>query len=244
VRRRKVSSLILLLVLSSALASCRTAIDQRQAEQSTPPLIVQSTPPFPTKEPDRYRAVRTVTHVSPGGNTTSSQTSLFRDGPLRREEVESGDGSKWVYLEKAGQRFVLLPDKKLYAALEDQNALPNQTDNPSDDSPDRLLHMDPIQAAYQKLPDEVIDGRNVSKYRVVVNASSVESVSKSVSFVWIDEKLGMPIKSDVLAPDGAHTTMLLSAISFDVNKEVFDIPAGYQKLPAPQVIGQIKPTNH
>src|SRR5689334_10513592 len=132
---------------------------------------ISSTPPFETAEPERYRATRTITTVSPNGQTLVTKYSIARDGEQRRDESDS-TGHRVVYLTVAGGRFVLLPDEKIYAAVTNED--PNTGEQDAESSPDRLLHTDLITPKFQKLGDETIAGRTLQKYRVVVNSSAGE----------------------------------------------------------------------
>ena len=233
---------MLLLVLISSITSCRQN-DRASTETPQAVEVVSATPLFPTKEPDRYRAVRTITQTDPGGKTTTLKTNIFRDGPSRREELETANSPALVYVERSGQRFLLLPDEKIYSEVDSEFALPNSfDDNATESSPDRVLHTETVQTRYQKLPDEVLDGKTVSKYKVTVNNASSGSVSNSVTLVWVDEKLGMPIKSEMSSATGVRTTMQLSAISREVNPADFEIPTTYRKVAAQEIIDRAKRT--
>jgi hypothetical protein len=221
-------------------ASCRQN-DHPPTAAPTAPEIVASTPPFPTKEPDHYRATRTISQTDPGGKTITVKTNIFRDGPSRREELESPDLPTLVYLEKSGQRYLLLLEAKIYSEVDAQFAMPDSfDDNATESSPDRVLHTESLQTTYQRLPDEVLEGKNVGKYKVTVNGNSGGPVSNSVTLVWVDEKLGMPVKTETSSTNGALTRMQLSAISLEVNPADFEIPTGYKKVATHELIGRAK----
>jgi hypothetical protein len=61
VRRRKRA--LISLSLAVLTISCRSQNNSVVNENSSTDTHVSSTPPFQTKEPDRYRAIRTVTIV-------------------------------------------------------------------------------------------------------------------------------------------------------------------------------------
>jgi hypothetical protein len=234
---------LVLLPFICIVASCRQN-DHPPITAPAAPEIVSSTPPFPTKEPDHYRATRTISQTEPGGKTITIKTNILRAGPSRREELESPDSPTLVYLEKAGERFLLLPDAKIYSTVDAQFAMPGSLDdNATESSPDRVLHTEAIQTTYQKLPDEVLEGKSVGKYKVTVNANTGRSVSNSVTLVWVDEKLGMPVKTEMSSTNGSRTTMQLSAISLEVNAADFEIPAGYKKVATHELLGHAKRTD-
>ncbi len=235
-RRQKSAPLLLSLCLL-AIASCRTANEPAPNEVQATGTVVSTTPPFQTKEPDRYRAIRTITIFTPQDETIVTRTSIAKDGPLRREEPETSS-PRVVYLDLIEGRFVLLPEAKVYAAAtpDGDNTEPDTEDN----SPDRLLHMEPVSTTYQSLGAEVIAGRNTHKYRIVVNGSASENVSQNETLMWIDEALNMPIKSETKSADGTRTTMELSNITQDADNGLFQIPAGYGKIAFGDLRKQLK----
>ena len=227
-RRAGAWALIVSLVLVSL--ACRSHTDSTSSQNSTTETHVSSTPPFQTKEPDRYRAIRTVTVVSANGQTVTTKNLIARDGDLRR--AESQVASKTIaYLESPDGKFVLLPDEKIYAEVTPDADLPaSDGDDALESSPEGLLHADTGSSSYQPLGKEAMGGRNTDKYRVVVNAASAGNVSVSETLIWIDETLKMPIRSETKSSDGTRVLMELSDISLDVDDVLFQIPKEYKKV--------------
>jgi len=214
-------SLVLLVI------SCRAQSGSVTTENSSSDTVVSSTPPFKTREPDRYRATRTITTATADGKTVATRSSIARDGEFRRNESEVAS-KKVVYLETPAGRFVLLPDEKIYADL---NGEANAGSSEEDEvSPERLLHTDAGTTSYQKLGTETIAGRNANKYRIVVNSSTTANVSVSETLMWIDDNLQMPIRSDTKSADGTRITMELSDIVIEADKRLFQIPEDYKKV--------------
>ena len=219
--------LILLLVLFFCLSACKSQSDLPNTNNAPSEIVISSTPPFQTKEPERYRATRVVTITFPNGEVIVTKTSIARDGDLRRHEPESN--SKLVaYLDLPEGRLVLLPDEKVYADVTAE--IDVATTDPEEITPDRLLHTDTESTSYQKLGSEVIGGRNSTKYRVVVNNSAAGNVPRSETLIWIDEALQMPIRSETKSAEGTLITTELTDISLDVDKRIFQVPDGYEKI--------------
>jgi hypothetical protein len=231
--RRQRRALLWLFLCLLAFASCRSANEPNEAPATG--TIVSTTPPFQTKEPDRYRATRTITSSTPGGETIVTKTAIAKDGPLRREEPESSS-PRVVYLDLIEGRFVLLPDARVYAAAAADDGEPDTEDN----TPDRLLHLEPINTTYQLLGTETIAGRNAQKYRIVVNGSASENVTQNETLMWIDETLNMPIRSETKSADGTRTTMELSDITLNPDNGLFQIPTGYEKIAFGDLRKQLK----
>jgi len=220
-------STLIVLSLVVLTLSCRPQSNFTTNENST---VVSSTPPFKTKEPDRYRAIRNVTVVDAKGQTVTTKNLIARDGDFRR--AESRVGSKTIaYLESPEGRFVLLPEEKIYAEVTPDSDLPSDKDDDAlERSPEGLLHAETGNSSYEALGKEAIGGRSADKYRVVVNAASAGNVSVSETFIWIDEALQMPVKSEMKSADGTRVLMELSGISLDVDNVLFQIPKDYQKV--------------
>ena len=230
-RARSCAFCILFVVAST---SCRVSNEPVKNSNASPEPIVSTTPPFQTREPDRYQATRTLTVVTPNGETTITKTLIARDGPLRREESEGV-----VYLELPEGKFVLLPDRQVYAAVTAEDRFEPEED---ETSPDRLLHTDPITTTYQALGTEVAGGRNANKYRIVVNNSAAENVTQNETLMWIDESLKMPVKSETKSAGGARTTMELTGITIEPDKQLFQIPANYEKIGFRDIWKQLRST--
>jgi outer membrane lipoprotein-sorting protein len=222
-------ALILLFALAST--SCRVSNEPAINSNISPDTVVSTTPPFQTREPDRYQATRTITIVTAKGETIVTKTLIARDGPLRREESDTV-----VYLELLEGRFVLLPRRQVYAAVTAEDL--ETEDDVS--SPDRLLHTDPISATYQPLGTENIGGRNTKKYRIVVNNPAAENVSQNETIMWIDETLTMPVKSETKSADGTRTAMELSDIVLAPEKQLFQIPGNFEKIAFRDLWKQLK----
>lgn len=223
-------ALLLLSVCLLAITSCRTASEPATSETPATDTVVSTTPPFKTREPGSYSATRTITTFGPQGEKKTVESMFIgRDGLIRRDE-SGADASRIVYLDSPEGRFVMWPEAKVYAAIEGDRAstLPPETE---DDSPDRLLHEQPTVSTYRALGTETVAGRSAAKYRVVVNNSATESVNANETLIWIDDVLNMPIKSETRSPDGIVVVTELSDIKLPPDKQLFQIPTGYEKIP-------------
>jgi hypothetical protein len=204
-----------------------------------------SIPPFSTKEPDRYQAKRIITNVEypadPGGKpvTTSSTTLIARDGINRREEYETGANETVVFLETPAGRFILFPTKKLYADLKSSTGdavdftVPGELSEAF--SPDRLLNETRALARYEMLGPETVNGRATTKYRVTRarpgESAGNESAPGGVTLIWIDDALGLPIRSETSSTASDHQvkqTIELKDLKQTIDAGVFDLPKDYK----------------
>src|SRR5437868_14498365 len=93
------------------LATCKINNAPINSANTSSETVVSSTPPFQTKEPERYRATRTITITTAAGETQVTRTSSARDGEVRGYESVAMDGAdrSTVYLYIPEGRLVLLP---------------------------------------------------------------------------------------------------------------------------------------
>jgi outer membrane lipoprotein-sorting protein len=225
------------LVISVALLCSCSSKSRQSTNQSTPQEQSFSTkPPFLTREPEKYQAERIVTFTNAAGGATTSKLSIARAGDSRREEMEQG-GQKIVFLDNGGSRLVLLPEARIYSEVTTGDGSVAAMDSLElGSSPERLLHeQPPISTSYQKLGTEVINGRTTTRYQLIVNTSPAANVSKDETFLWLDESLGMLIKSESKSPDGRTVVMELTDISLDVDDNLFRIPEGYKKVATAEI---------
>jgi outer membrane lipoprotein-sorting protein len=211
------------------LSSCSSKPQAGGTNSQPNEQIISSTPPFKTKEPQHYQAVRTITFTDPSGAAITRKTTIARSEVLRREETENGDSGTLVFLESDNGRFVLLPGAKMYSEITDASGIdPTEFES----SPERLLHPETVSTTYQKLGSEMVSGRQTTKYRVAVNTATGTDVSASDTLIWVDESLGMPVKSETTAGDGSHVVVELSNIVLAVDKNLFNVPEDYIKVNA------------
>ena len=237
-RRRCEFALLISVVLLTI--SCRSQSNSVANDNSSNDTVISSTPPFQTREPDRYRAFRTVTILAANGQTITTKNLIARDGDLRRNESQVGS-KQIAYLEAPEGKFVLLPQEKIYAEVTPDTDLPTEkSDDALERSPEGLLHAETGNSSYQRLGDEAIGERRTAKYRVTVNAVSAPNVSVSETLIWIDDALKMPVKSETKSADGTRVSMELSEIALEVDRNLFNVPGDYKKLSFADFLKRLK----
>lgn len=216
------------------------------------------TPPFSTKEPERYQATMVVSGSLGGGdspvipgvsNLLSREMKIARDGERRRVDYELIPGAKMSDLQIPSGHFILLHSKKLYAEVKPGAAgdLTTAARNlPSDFSPEKLINETAPGANYEKLGTEELNGRTVTKYRVTTAGKGEGRGLSTETLVWIDETLGMPVKSETVSTGerarGSKVTMELRDIKQEVDQSVFELPQDYKKVSAEEITSQMIPS--
>lgn len=240
--------LALALLLSAGAACKQQGVDLSNTNTSNSAQTASDTsrtPPFSTREPQRYQwtSVTTVSTADQAAGAESSlspstsQVFVARDGDLRREDYELSPGVKISFLQLPAGRYRLLHSKKLYAELGTEEGAPGQGQNvPPDFSPDRLLNASRSEARYEKLGTEELNGRTTTKYRVTVRSETGEAKdSPTENLVWVDESLGVPIRTESSSPDGSRYTVELRDIKLDVEPTVFALPSDYRKVASKEI---------
>lgn len=222
-----------------AVTSCRTASEPSKTETPSTDTFVSTTPPFKTREPESYSAVRTITIFGPKGEKSVQSMLIGRDGLIRRQE-SNFEQARIVYLDSPHGRVVLWSEQKVYAELDGFFGDPPEEDEEETDSPDRLLHAEPSMTSYRFLGTDTVAGRNAAKYRVTVNSSAMADVNANENLIWVDYDLNMPIKSEMRSQDGVVVITEMSDIKLPSDKQLFQIPAGYEKIPFSALQKQLK----
>ena len=217
---------------------------------------LSSIPPFATKEPERYQATRIITSVEYKNDSSSAPVPvtnkilIARDGDKRREEFQTAANETVVYLETPQGRFILSPAKKLYADLNpgsgDLDSVNPRSDGDAGDqssdaappgaadfSPERLLNETRTLARYENLGRETINDRAATKYRVTSGDATNGTAVGSVTLIWIDDTLGLPIRTETSSTAGnrsATLTVELRDIKQEVDPRMFELPKDYVKV--------------
>jgi hypothetical protein len=234
---RQIRSAVLLIALALTSSGCNRFRQSESTNQSAIETITSSQPPFKTREPARYRATRIITTiVSPSagsGATKTRKISIARDAGNRREEYETTAGETVVYLENNRGWFVVLPSRRVYADL--NNGVANASDAPVDDeiynSADGMLNRTSVEATYRKLGMEHLHERATTKYSVTY-ANKVDGPPSILeTYIWVDDELGMPIRSEVSYVNSGHLTRVVTElrdISLEVDPRMFEMPVGFK----------------
>jgi len=260
----KIFILTILLALFVASAACKRTGTESNANtgaangnSTAASDNTSKTPPFSTKEPERYQATMVVTGslggdspAIPGvSNLLSREMQIARDGDRRRVDYELIPGARMSDLQIPAGHYMLLHSKKLYAEVKPGAAgdLTAAARNlPSDFSPEKLINETNPGANYEKLGTEVLNGRNTTKYRVTTTGKGEGRGLQTETLVWIDESLGMPVKSETVSTGerarGSKVTMELRDIKQEVDQSLFELPKDYKKVSSEEITAQLIPS--
>jgi hypothetical protein len=254
--------LILIVLLASVLAVAGVLTykkwprpNRQLTRENNPPSGREQSsavPPFATKEPPTYQATRIISTIDSDTNEPQpvvTKVSIARSGESRREDYASDADSRIVYLDTPSGNFVLLPTKKVFAQIRSGSTdlpLPTaeaQAEAGADFSTEALLSEAP-SSRYEKLGSENLSGRLTTKYRVT-NARSTGIEPATTSLIWVDEVLGMPIRSETETSDAARRAKVIIEmrdIELQVDPKLFELPADYKRIAEAELLKLLRLT--
>ena len=97
------------------------------------------------------------------------------------------------------------------------------------------------KTSYEKLGVEKLNDRLTTKYRVTSVAPSTGTESRTVTLIWIDEALGMPVRSETASADADHQAKLtteLRDIKLQVDPKLFELPNDYKQVAYSEFLDQ------
>jgi hypothetical protein len=194
---------------------------------------IANLPPFATKEPEKYSAKIVLAFKSAESENFIEQNYyVARDGANRRLDFELGKHQISDLQTIDGKHFIMLPKQKIYAEFAQSSIITNL---PEDISLGHLLHTKPIGASYQKIGEEEIGGRKATKYKLDFGTVPEDANMRTETFVWADETLGLPIKTEIVgientAPNGAKSIIELREINNQPDAQIFTVPKDFRKV--------------
>jgi hypothetical protein len=202
------------------------------------------------REPESYRATIVFTAETEGGERTigipTLSAEVARNGNDRRLSFKLPDGSDLVYLESGGVQYGIAPARKQYAEL---------TPEATGFQLHRLMTPGQLVAYLDRLRgielvgEEPLGGRTAMKYRYARTAQTQTSAGevKTESFVFVDKETGLPLRAELFGEasgnvqgvKGASVVAEMRDISTSVDPSLFEVPAGFNKVPEAQVRAQV-----
>ena len=202
------------------------------------------------REPDTYRATLVFAAETEGGEKTvgipTLSAEVAKNGNDRRLSFKLPDGSDLVYLEKAGVQYGIAPARNQYAELTPE-ATGFQLHKLM--TPGQLVaYLDRLRGI-ELVGEEPLAGRTAVKYRYTRTAQTQTSAGevKTESFVYVDKDTGLPLRAELFSEasgnvqgvKGAKVVAEMQNIQTNVDPSLFEIPAGFNKVPEAQVRAQV-----
>lgn len=203
-------------------------------------------------EPNQYQATVTLTFEALGEQQKAALPPIIanvaRNNEDRRMEFALPNGEKVVYVDTAGSKYIILPNRRQYAELNKdsvgfeirQMLMPAQIVN-------QVKNLQGIQ----RVGEETINGRQVVKYSYAATANTQTQAGQvnTESFLLVDKETGLPLRSETVSQaqaganvqgyKGARLVTEMSNIQPNVDPSLFTVPTDYAKIDAEQVRAQV-----
>lgn len=207
-----------------------------------------------TREPQTYQAVLTFTAQAANqqGNTQTSpamSAQVARDGQNRRIAAKFVNfNEEIVLLDKDGKRFLLLPTRKQYVDL----AQAAGANVPAIPTPAQIVANLQSQRGVERVGEEELNGRRVTKYRYAGAASTGTPAGQTQgeAFIYVDNDTGLPLKADLFAQSSGNVqgfnagrgVMEVRDITTNVSPDTFNIPQDYKPISGDELRQQVNQT--
>ncbi|MEO6655572.1 MAG: hypothetical protein ABIO36_05775 [Pyrinomonadaceae bacterium] len=204
------------------------------------------------KEPAAYQATVTLKLESVGGQQNVALPTLTanvaRSGTDRRMEFTMPAGGRVLYLDKAGTNYLILPEKKQYAAL-DRESLGFDVRRML--MPEQIVEQAKNVQGMQRVGEEKYNGRDAVKYRyaAVANTQTTAGQVDTESFLIVDKETGLPLRSETVSQsqsggnvqgyNGFRIITEITDIKTETPAELFAEPTGFQKVESELIRSQV-----
>ena len=149
-----------------------------------------------------------------GKNMPQMTSKIFSSGNKFRAETDSG-GMNMIIISRMDKKvsWTVMVDKQMYMenSIDPKQAVSTGAKMPGEKR--------------EKLGNEVVNGINCAKYKL-----TYQDPSGPVSVYMWESADKMPIKSQAI--DGSWTSEMRNISKAPISPSVFEVPAGYKKMPA------------
>jgi hypothetical protein len=203
-------------------------------------------------EPNEYQANVSVKLEALGNQQKATMPTLnarvARKGNDRWMEFRMPAGGRVVYLDKAGTNFLILPDMKQYAEL-NQESLGFEVRRMM--MPGEIVQQVKTVPGVQRVGEEKYNGRDVIKYRygAVTDTQSQAGQVATESFLYVDKQTGLPLHSETVSQSqtggnvqgysGMRIITEITDINTTTSPDMFAEPTGFQKVENEQIRAQV-----
>ena len=181
---------------------------------------------FLPKEPDPYSATLTITQQG----RQPLQVEIGRMGGDRRWTLQLSGIGEVVYLEKAGLKYMMFPERKQYTEL-----MPGKLSFTGGDTLTPNAMVEKLgKTRAEKLGKEATNGTMAIKYRLPGSNAGRAQGSEADDLIYIDEGSGLPVRIEAGLKNlnGIDGFVVIDATNLRLNPDAatFDVPPGTRKI--------------
>jgi hypothetical protein len=202
-----------------------------------------------SKEPEQYQATVMLKFETSGDQKVATQpikAEVARNSSDRRMEFAMPSGEKLVYLERGGNQFIVMPQRKQYAELT-KEALGFEVRSLM--MPEQIVKQLNNLKGIERVGEETIDGRDAIKYRFAAKTDTKSQAGQieTESFIFVDKETGLPLRSftnsesqgNVQGIKGATLVTEINNIRTTADPTLFAEPTNFAKVPPEQIRQQV-----
>ena len=183
-------------------------------------------PRFLPKEPDPYSATLTITQQG----KQPLQLEIARMRGDRRWTLQLSGIGEVVYLEKAGLKYMMFPERKQYTEL-----LPGKLSFSGGDTLTPNAMVEKLgKTNAEKVGKESTNGTMAIKYRLPGSNAGRSQSSEADDLIYIDEGSGLPVRIEAGLKNlnGIDGFVVIDATNVRLNPDAatFDVPPGTRKI--------------
>jgi hypothetical protein len=209
-------------LIFSLFPGCRPWPQTENSNSAATPAVaaeLKSEIPFAAIEPARFQAEIIVT-----ANAAERKTFVARDGANRRFDFNFGAKNHLTNLQ-TDKNYLLLPARKVYT-----ESASTETAAATDEWAD-FLTTEWLSAKTEAKFDKLETTESLTKYRVRMG----DGASGAEVFVYVDEKLGLPVRQEFYAvgePKNLTYLFELKNLKLETDGGLFTVPADFRKVSA------------
>jgi len=203
-------------------------------------------------EPSEYQANVALRVEALGGDKKTTMPTVSakvarKDGD-RRMEFTMPAGGRVIYLDKAGTNYLILPELKQYAEL-NQESLGFDVRRML--MPEQIVQQVKSVPGVERVGEEKYNGRDVIKYRYgsVAETGSQAGQVATESFLYVDKATGLPLHTETVSQSqsggsvqgysGLRVITEITDVSTTATPDLFAEPTGFQKVESEQLRSQV-----
>lgn len=203
-------------------------------------------------EPAEYQATVTMRIEAIGEQQSRSlpplSAKVARSGDDRQMIFTMPAGGRVVFLDRGGQNYLVLPDRKQYAEL-DRESLGFDVRRML--MPEQIVEQVKGVQGVERVGEEQYNGRAVIRYNyaAVADTESRAGQVATESFLIVDKETGLPLRSETVSRSqsggnvqgyqGVRVVTEITDVQTDVADEVFAELEGLEKIQSDQVRAQV-----
>ncbi|HST51928.1 MAG TPA: hypothetical protein VLJ61_07950 [Pyrinomonadaceae bacterium] len=218
------------------------------ANMTTSTVTTNTGQTIEAREPDKYSATVVVNAAATGQQQASgqAQVKVARNGSDRRYSVDThlpGLG-EIIYLEKGDKHYVIFPARKQYAEIT-QDMTGVNMDAVRSMTPGQIVAFVERQQGVERVGDETLNNRAVTKYRVAGRAQTQSAAGQvqGETYIYVDKETGLPLRvegfgtstGNVQGVSGGNLVAEMQDLKTDVDPSQFELPQGYSQITPEQV---------